>query len=79
MMKGYLPDVILLVLGVLVMVLLLALGALSRTWVALLCFLGVAVVYHTWYRHLIQVVQKGAGIEEPEEDDDDDQDIFPTA
>ncbi len=79
-MKSHVPDIVILVLGVLVMVLLLLLGALSRNWVALLCFLAVAVVYHTWFRHLIRFIERTSGIEtEMDEEDDDNQDIFPSA
>lgn len=79
-MKAYVPDIVILVLGVLVMALLLLLGALSKNWVALFCFLGVAVVYHTWFRYLVQFVARTSGVEtELDEDDDDDEDIFPSA
>jgi hypothetical protein len=79
-MKAYVPDIIILALGVLVMALLLLLGALSRSWVALLCFLGTAVVYHTWFRHLIQFIARASGVEtEMDDEDDDNEDIFPSA
>jgi len=77
--KYLLPDLIQIVLGVLVMVLLLFLGAISRPVVALLCFLGTAVVYHTWFNHLIRFIQRVSNVElDPDEDDEDD-DIFPSA
>lgn len=81
MRKGYAADFILLTLGVLVMALLLFLGALSEGWVALLCFLGAAVVYHTWFRHLVRFVARTADLEVEFDryDDNDDQDIFPSA
>ncbi|MEW6387836.1 MAG: hypothetical protein AB1491_10020 [Thermodesulfobacteriota bacterium] len=60
-MKSYLPDIFLLIVGVLVMVLLLYLGAVSEGWVALLCFLATAVVYHTWQVQLIRMGQKALG------------------
>jgi hypothetical protein len=79
-MKSNAADILTLVLGVLVMALLLLLGALSEGWIALLCFLAVAVVYHTWLRHLVLFVQRLSEIDLEEDDNgDDDQDIFPTA
>lgn len=79
-MKAYAADIFVLVVGVLAMVLLLLLGALAQNWVALLCFLGAAVVYHTWFRYLVLFVQRTAQIDlDVEDQDDDDQDIFPTA
>jgi glycerol uptake facilitator-like aquaporin len=57
----YLPDIILLVVGLLVMVLLLYLGALSENWVAPACFLGVAVVYFGWHRTLVNLMWRMAG------------------
>jgi glycerol uptake facilitator-like aquaporin len=57
----YLPDLILLVVGLLVMALLLILGALSEGWVALACFLGVAVVHFGWWRTLLNLVWRHAG------------------
>jgi hypothetical protein len=79
-MKASAGDIVLLVLGVLVMALLLLLGALSQNWVAFPCFLGVAVVYHTWLWQLIQVIQRQAGIDlDDVPEDDDDEDIFPSA
>lgn len=80
-MRGFVPEILFLVLGVACMALLLILGALSRGWIALLCFLGVAVVYHTWFRHLIKFVLESSNIEMDrlEDDDDEDEDIFPSA
>ncbi|MDI6854438.1 MAG: hypothetical protein QME75_12635 [Deltaproteobacteria bacterium] len=79
-MKAYAADILTLVLGLLVMALLLLLGALSESWIALPCFLAVAVVYHTWFRHLVLFVQRLSDIDlEVEDKDDDDEDIFPTA
>lgn len=79
-MKAYLPDISILLLGLPVMALLLLLGALAQNWVALPCFLGAAVVYHTWFWHLIQFVQRAAHIDlDLEDHGDDDQDIFPSA
>ena len=79
-MRKHLPDIIILVLGVLVMALLLLLGALAQNWVALFCFLGAAVVYHTWLRHLVLFVQRISNIDlDRFDDEDDDEDIFPSA
>jgi glycerol uptake facilitator-like aquaporin len=60
-MMKYLPDIALLVLGLLVMALLLWLGAMSENWVALACFLGVAVVYFGWHRTLVNLMWRTAG------------------
>jgi uncharacterized membrane protein (Fun14 family) len=80
-MKPFLRDIILLVLGVAVLVLLLLLGALAQNWVALPCFLGAAVVFHTWFAYLLLVVQRAAGVDLSrfEDDEDDDEPRFPTA
>jgi hypothetical protein len=80
-MRAYVPDIILLVLGLLVMALLLLLGALAQNWVALPCFLGAAVVYHTWFFHLIKVIQRASSVDLSrfEEEDDDDEPRFPSA
>ncbi len=76
----YAADIFVLIFGLLVMILLLFLGALSEGWVALLCFLGVAVVYHTWFRHLVGFVARTADLEVRfDSEEDDDQDIFPSA
>jgi hypothetical protein len=72
-MKSYLPEVLLLVIGVVVMAALLYLGALSRGWVAALCFIGAAVVYHTWFAQLLRLARRYLGAGE----DDDDQPFFP--
>jgi hypothetical protein len=80
-MKAYLPDIIMLVLGVLLMALLLLLGAMAQNWVALPCFLGAAVVYHTWLRLLVNVVQRSSGVDLSrfEDEEDDDEPPFPSA
>jgi hypothetical protein len=58
----YLPDVVLLVVGLPVMAVLLVLGALCEAgWVAPLCFLGVAVVYFGWHRTLVNLMWRQAG------------------
>jgi hypothetical protein len=72
-MKPYLPEIILLLVGAGVMALLLYLGALSEGWVAVLCFLGTAVVYTGWYRVLLKLARRILGCEE----DDEDQPFFP--
>jgi hypothetical protein len=73
-MKSYLPAVLTLILGLVVMAGLLYLGAMSRNWVALACYLAVAVVYYGWYRQLLQLARRVLGINE---DEDDDQPFFP--
>lgn len=65
----YLPDIVLLVAGVPIMALLLILGALSETWVALACYLGAAVVYTGWHRALINLGWRVAG-KNPDDVDD---------
>lgn len=80
-MKAYLQDIIILIMGVLVMSLLLLLGALAENWVAVPCFLGAAVVFHTWFAYLIQVVQRISDVDLSrfENDEDDDEPRFPSA
>jgi hypothetical protein len=72
-MSTYLPTVLTLLLGLVVMAGLLYLGALSRNWVAPLCFLGVAVVYHTWFAMLQRLFSRDL----KNWDEDDDKPIFP--
>ncbi|MEW6660436.1 MAG: hypothetical protein AB1424_17460 [Thermodesulfobacteriota bacterium] len=72
-MKTYLPAVLTLLLGVVIMAGLLCLGALSQGWVAPLCFIGAAVVYHTWFVQLLRLARRYLGAGE----DDDDQPFFP--
>lgn len=67
-MKAYWPDVILLVVGLVVMVVLLYLGACSEGWLALLCFLATAVVYFGWQRTLINLGWRLAG-KDPDDSD----------
>ena len=69
-MKSYLPAVLTLFLGVIVMAGLLLLGAMSQNWVAPVCFLAVAVVYYGWYRLLLQLARRYFGVEEDDEDND---------
>lgn len=57
----YLPEIILLVLGLPIMALLLYLAALSEGWLALLCILGTAVVYTGWQRTLLNLGWRIAG------------------
>jgi hypothetical protein len=54
-MKAYLSEAIALVVGILIVAFLLYLGALSEGWVALLCYLGAAVVYTGWWRTLLNL------------------------
>jgi len=72
-MKTYLPAVLTLLLGVVVMAALLILGALSQNWVAPVCYLAAAVVYYGWYRQLLNLARRVLGINE----EDDDQPYFP--
>ena len=60
-MKKYLPEIVLLVLGLAVIVLLLYLAAMSEGWVMLLCILGTAVVYTGWHRILLNLGWRLAG------------------
>lgn len=72
-MKSYLPAILTLLLGLVVMTGLLYLGALSGNWVAAVCFLAVGVIYCGWYRLLLQLARRVLGCEE----DDDDRPFFP--
>jgi hypothetical protein len=72
-MKTHLPAVLTLILGLLVMAGLLYLGALAQNWVAPLCFLGVAVVFHTWMAQLQRLLARNL----KGWDEDDDKPIFP--
>ncbi len=72
-MKTYLPAVLTLLLGVVVMAGLLCMGAMSQNWVAPVCYLAVAVVYYGWYRQLLLLARRVLGISE----EDDDQPFFP--
>jgi hypothetical protein len=71
----YLPSLLTLVLGVAVMAGLLCLGAMSGNWVAPVCYLAAAVVYHGWYRLLLQLARRVLGL--GEEGEDDDRPFFP--
>ncbi len=62
-----LPEIAVLVTGVIVMALLLYLGAASQGWVAILCFLGAGVVYTGWHNFLLRWMG-----ELPEDDEDED-------
>ncbi|MDD2902978.1 MAG: hypothetical protein PHU44_11160 [Syntrophales bacterium] len=72
-MKSHLPAVLTLIFGLVVMAGLLYLGALAQNWVAPLCFIGVAVVFHTWMVQLVRLLRPKWG----EGDKDDDRPIFP--
>ncbi|MBI4796001.1 MAG: hypothetical protein HY790_09240 [Deltaproteobacteria bacterium] len=72
-MKTYLPAVLTLLLGVVVMAGLLVLGAMSQNWVAPVCYLAAAVVYYGWYSQLLLLARRVLGINE----EDDDQPFFP--
>ena len=68
-MRKNLPDIFLLTVGLLVMALLMYLIALSHGWVALLCILALAVVWITWYRHLVNLAFRNLGVDPDDEDD----------
>ena len=72
-MKSYLPAILTLIIGLVIMAGLLCLGALSQGWVAPLCYLAVAVVYYGWYRQLLLLARRVLGCEE----EDDDQSFVP--
>ena len=55
--------------GLLVMALLMYLIALSHGWVSLLCILALAVVWITWYRHLVNLAFRNLGVDPDDEDD----------
>jgi len=61
-MRGYLAEIVQLVVGVGLVAVLLYLGALcDGGWLALLCFLGAAVVYTGWWRVVISLGWRLAG------------------
>lgn len=73
-MKAYLPDLLSLALGLLVMALLIYLGGQSEGWLAFLCYLALALVWTGWYRQLLRLAWK---IQGHNPDDSDDQPFFP--
>ena len=73
-MKKYLPDFLLLTIGLLVMALLIYVIGQSQGWVPPLGILALAVVWITWYRHLITMALRSLGAGP---DDDDDLPSFP--
>ena len=68
-MKKYLPDLLLLAFGLLVMALLIYLIASSHGWFSFLCILALAVVWIGWYRHLLNMALKSLGVDPDDEDD----------
>lgn len=68
-MKKYLPHILLLALGLLVMALLMYVIALSQGWVSLLGILALAVVWISWYRYLLRLVLESLGVDPDDEDD----------
>jgi hypothetical protein len=67
--KKYLPDVLLLVLGLLVMALLMYVIAMSQGWISLLGILALAVVWTGWYRHILLLAYRNLGVDPDDEDD----------
>jgi ABC-type antimicrobial peptide transport system permease subunit len=67
--KKYLPDILLLALGLLVMALLVYVIAASDGWVCLLGILALAVVWIGWYRHLLNLAFRSLGVDPDDEDD----------
>ena len=55
--------------GLLVMALLMYLIALSHGWISLLCILALAVVWITWYRHVVNLAFRNLGVDPDDEDD----------
>lgn len=72
-MKAYLPEIIQVVAGLVLMAGLLYLVALSEGWVRLACILATAVVYFGWYRSLLNLARRFFGLDE----EDDDEPFFP--
>jgi hypothetical protein len=72
-MKVYLPEIILIIAGLVVMGALIYLTAASEGWVRLACILALAVVYTGWYRVLLQLARRKFGVDEG----DDDEPFFP--
>ena len=68
-MKKYLSDALLLIIGLLVMALLIYLIASSQGWVTLVCILALAVVWISWYRHLLNLALKSLAVDPDDEDD----------
>jgi len=72
--KKYLPDFLLLTIGLLVMALLIYVIGKGQGWVPPLGILALAVVCITWHRHLITMALRSLGAGP---DDDDDLPSFP--
>ena len=68
-MKKYLQDILLLAAGLLVMALLMYVIAASQGWVSLLGILALAVVWISWYRHLLRLAFRSLGVDPDDEDD----------
>ncbi len=73
-MKKHLPDLVLLTVGLPVMALLIYVIGQGRGWVPPLGILALAVVWITWYRHLVAMALRSL-VNDP--DDDDDLPTFP--
>jgi hypothetical protein len=67
--KKYLPDFFLLTFGLIVMAFLIYVIAASRGWVSLAGILALAVVWVSWYRHLLRLAFRTLGIDPDDEDD----------
>jgi hypothetical protein len=67
--RKYLLDFFLLAIGLLVIALLIYLIALSQGWVCFLGILALAVVWISWYRHLLNLAFRSLGVDPDDEDD----------
>lgn len=67
--KKYLSDFLLLALGLLVMGLLLYVIAQSQGWITLVGIIALAVVWISWYRHLLNIAYRNLGVDPDDEDD----------
>jgi|UniRef100_A0A7C3YZR6 hypothetical protein len=69
-MKKYLPDVLLLALGLLVMALLIYIIAQSQgSGLSLIAILALTLVWISWYRHVVRLALNSLGAGPDDEDD----------
>ena len=68
-MKKYLPDFVLLTVGLLVMAVLIYVIAQSHGFITLLGILALALVWISWYRHLLGMAFRSLGVDPDDEDD----------